>query len=185
MSTNAAALEVDLETIRKPILKTYSRRTLTRRISSPPVPVIRYDPRLTQSFTVTTTQPRTPTPENLQQSGFSVPGPRRVRFSANARNRKSPTDLFFEMVGSSNPELLLSQRDGQQEEVVLLSTEVDDDDSRENKNSSDELLEFSSGKNEVEQFASHKSAVRAADEEPVLKDENDIDGMPGLPSSRI
>lgn len=183
MSTHPAAQAADSKIARKPILKTYSRRTLTRRISSPPVPVVHYDPRLTQSFTATTTQPRTPTRKNTQQSDFSVPGPKRVRFSANDEDKKSPTDLFFDMISSSAPAFLLSQQGDQQEEVVLLSTEVDDDDLIKKGDSSDELLESPYDKIEVEQDESQKPAVKAESEEPVLQDESDVDGMPGLPNT--
>lgn len=178
MTTHATAPAADSKMGRKP-LRTYSRRAPKRRMTSPPVPPIDYKLRLTKSFTAIRSPPKA-TDENAQQPDFPVPGPKRVRFSASEQSQKSPTDLFFEMISSSAPELMQPQDDDQVEEVVLLSTEIDDDDLGDNEDCPDELGGEETG-SEADQ--AQDPTVKKDSEESNLKAEDDGDGMPKLPKS--
>lgn len=186
MSARATAMAVDPNVARKSRLKTYSRRHLTRRMSSPLVPMIEYyEPRLTQSFSAMTSQPKAPTEKNARQPDFPVPGPKRVRFSGLDHIEKSPTELFFEMISSSAPELLQPQQEGREEVVVLPSTEVDDDGLEENEGSPDEPVEpvsLCGDKIKIEADEPEEPVVMAESEELVVEDNGDNDGMPIRPT---
>lgn len=180
MATHATGLAADSKIARKS-LKTYSRRAPKRRMTSPLVPTIDHDPRLVQSFIGVVEQPKTPDTD-AQQPGFPVPGPKRVRLSAPEQGTKSPTDLFFEMISSSAPELLQPQEDdqlegGQLKEEVLPTTEADDDNLEDNEDSPGELLGGPGVKTEVETDGSQESAMKTELEESVSEAEDNDGGM--------
>lgn len=136
-------------------LRTYSRRNLTRRMSSPPVPppITHHQLRLTQSFDASQLLSTSPADEIAQQPAFPVPGPKRVRFSESEQTIKSPTELFFEGIISSATQLLESEND-QLEEAVLSSVEIEDADLIDEEVPLDTGQSFSSKINESETHVS-------------------------------
>lgn len=144
-----------------------------------------YEPRLTQSFSAMPSQPKTPTKKNARQPDFSVPGPKRVRFSGSDHIEKSPTELFFEMISSSAPGILQPQQEGREEEVVLPSTEVEDDDLEENGDSPDEPVKpvsLCGDMIKVEAAGSEEPVMMAELEELTVEDDGDNDGIPICPT---
>lgn len=187
---------------RRSKIKTYTRRRLTRRMSSPLLPKTEYNneeprptpPRLTQrSFSELVTsqqqQPITPIKKRhaqQQQPDFAVPGPKRARCMLTADEiQQTPTELFFKMISASAPELLQPHQK-EEEEVVFLSTEVDDDVLQEEENPPVEPVSLSNDKikaeadEQVEVDKPEEQAVEAESEGLIAEDEGDNDGMPAL-----
>lgn len=106
MSGDMAAVIAD-----PPKLRTYSHRDKERTLTSSLPVITNHKFRHTKSLTGTASQP---TRRDIQTRGCHIPpSSRRERAmsSGSSQNRKSPTDLFFEMIASSAPELAQRQQD--------------------------------------------------------------------------
>lgn len=114
----AKAPEARLASTHKTPLRTYSRRSLKRRHTSPPAQTVEQFLMRTGSLKVTeqnTTEHRSAAKN--QQSSRSIPSKdrKRLRFSLAAAENKTPSDLAWEALASSAP-ALTREEDGSSDE---------------------------------------------------------------------
>ncbi|KAG6366862.1 hypothetical protein INS49_001043 [Diaporthe citri] len=122
----AKAPEARLPSSHKTLLRTYSRRSLKRRHTSPPAQTV--ERFLTRTRSLSVTEQKTTEHRNAaknQQPSRSIPNKdrKRLRFSLASAENKTPSDLAWEALASSAP-VLTREDDGSSDEGGSHETHV-------------------------------------------------------------